>query len=92
MLNREKIEYMMNKNLDIDLTELGGTGTTNVSYDYTKDGKFIGISDGSKTAIEVSTQEDSISGATGNAAGAGFNTSGTVAIDVGEIKAYIRLR
>ena len=52
------------QNLDIDLTELGGTGTTNVSYDYTKDGKFIGISDGSRSPIIGSSQEDSIPGAT----------------------------
>jgi len=63
---QENTDGSYTQNLDIDLTELGGTGTTNVSYDYTKDGKFIGISEGSKTAIEVSTQEDSISGATGN--------------------------
>ena len=39
--------------------------------------------------LETTATGIQVSGATGNAAGAGFNTSGTVAIDVGEINGEI---
>ena len=49
----------------IDLTDFGGEGETTVSYDYTKDGKFIGISDGTRTPATGPIDSDSIVGGSG---------------------------
>mgnify|MGYP003137388437 CR=1 FL=1 len=58
----ENTDGTFTQNLDINLG--GRFGTQNVSYDFTKDGDFIGVSDGSRIPIVGSTQEDSLPGAT----------------------------
>jgi len=72
----ENTDGTFTQNLDINLG--GRFGTKNVSYDFTKDGGFIGVSDGSKTSITGSTQVEALASASGEGSIEGENLDNTI--------------